>query len=75
MRESWGALMGSVRVKEQGARLSRSLESWERLKSSPRPEGSHEGVLESHDGLSPSRKARGKTQRSGRAREDSCRVI
>ena len=37
--------------------------------SSPRPEGSHEGVLGSYDGLSPSQEARSKTQWSLESRE------
>jgi hypothetical protein len=36
---------------------------------SPRPEKSHEGVLESHKRLSPSQEARGKTQLSLVSRE------
>ena len=36
---------------------------------SPRPEESHEGVLESHKRLSPSREARRTTQRSLVSRE------
>ena len=52
-----------------------SLGSREGLTSSPRREESYEGVLGSHDGLSPSQEARRKTQQSWRAGKDSCRVL
>ena len=62
MRESWRATMGSVRVRGGKEEDSAELESRERLMSSPRPGESHEGVLESHNGLSPSQEARSETQ-------------
>ena len=49
--------------------------SQNRLTPSPRPEESHEEILESHNRLSPSQEARRKTQQSWRAGKDSCRVI
>ena len=42
---------------------------------SPRPGEGHEGVLESHDGLSPSQKQEEGLSRAGRDGNDSCRVL
>ena len=52
-----------------------SLVSQNRLVPSPGPEGSHEEAPGSHERLSPSQEEDRKTQQSGRAGKDSCRVL
>ena len=65
-REEPQETQGESRSKEKGSRESCELG---RLMPSPRPGESHEGVLESHNGLSPSQEARRKTQWSLVSRE------
>jgi hypothetical protein len=64
-------LLKNVTQYESRSKEKDSVESGEpgRLMPSPRPEESHEGVLESHRRLSPSQEARRKTQWSPVSRE------